>query len=85
MARKQPVNRKVTFRVADLAGFLDMLRYDRATVTDWDHTVRGEGRDDRYEVTLLSDPDRTPGFEFTTDRWASFGLYLKDMEGNPAR
>lgn len=75
---KRTVQRRVTFRVADLPGLLDMLRYDRATVVDWDRLTSGEGRDERFSVPLQSSPDRTPGFEFTPDRWASFGLYLKE-------
>lgn len=79
------IERKVSFRVGDLPGFLDMLRYDQCTVLDWDQTSRGEGRDSRFEVTLRSMPGRTTGYEFTSQRWESFGLYLKDTEGNPAR
>jgi hypothetical protein len=49
----------------DMAGFLDMLRYDRPTVETWDYSV------DTFTVTLIF-PDRPPTF----DRWASFGLTL---------
>lgn len=85
MANKT-VERKVTFSERDLPGFLDMLRYDQCTVVTWDRTEAvSERRGDTFEVTLQSMPGRTTGYEFTGDRWASFGLYLKDKEGNPAR
>lgn len=79
MARKT-ITRVVSIRPfdGDMAGFLDMLRYDNATVVDWT-TVTPEQGMVRYEVTLRSAPDRTPGFEFTTDRWASFGLHLREV------
>ena len=80
---KQPIERKVTFSERDLPGFLDMMRYDQCNVVSWNRVDFNERRS--FEVTLRSALGRTPGFEFTRDRWASFGLYLKDMEGNPVR
>ena len=78
------VERKVQFSERDLPGFLDMLRYDQCTVLSWDRT-EATRRGETFEVTLRSMPGRTTGYEFTTDRWASFGLYLKDEQGNPVR
>ena len=81
---KQPVKVKVQFSERDVPSFLDMLRYDRPTVEDWSRAETGR-RGETFVVTLLSQPGRTPGYEFTPARWESFGLYLKDMEGNPVR
>lgn len=75
MAKLQPARATVRLRGdrqgTDLAGFLDMLRYDGATVVSWD---RVDG--DAFLVTLQS---RVDGYGFTNDRWASFGLYLKEV------
>lgn len=49
-----------------LAGFLDMMRYDQATVLKWDRV----GND--FIVTLEST-------SFTLERWQSFGLYPKEV------
>ena len=85
MAKDKTVERTVAISEHDLPSFLDMLRYDRCTVVSWERSgsnmLGGRG----FSVTLQSAPGRTTGFEFTYDRWASFGLYLKDAEGNPAR
>jgi hypothetical protein len=70
------IERKVTFRERDLPAFLDMLRYDACTVVGWD---RG-GAGGQYVVTLRSMPGRTTGYEFTSQRWESFGLYLTSAE-----
>lgn len=85
MAKRQPVEAKVQFSTRDLPGFLDMLRYDQPTVIDWSNVDTDRAGVLSYTATLRSNPERTPGYEFTPDRWASFGLYLKDMEGNPVR
>ena len=50
-----------------LTGFLDMLRYEGATVIDWSRT--GDG----YIVTLASR-------DCTYARWRSMGLYPFDAE-----
>jgi hypothetical protein len=62
---------RVTFRVTemDLAGFLDMMRYDGATVRDWT-------RADRYSFTAT-----LTGPRFTPDRWRSFGMYPVTTDG----
>ena len=78
MSTRQPVKRSVLFTESDLPGFLDMLRYDGATVASWSTVERGGRRGNVYEVTLQSAPGRTPGFEFTVDRWHSFGLNISD-------
>ena len=74
-ARKPPVYRyKVRIRVreagrgfGDMPGFLDMLRYDAATVETWDRTQDG------FEVTLRSE-------RVTPARWGSFGLHIAGQE-----
>jgi len=53
---------------SDMAGFLDMLRYDAAVVEDWTVTDRASARGGAvYTVTLTSS-------RFTPDRWSSFGI-----------
>jgi hypothetical protein len=52
----------------DMPGFLDMLRYDGATVADWNGFPI-----DRFRV-VLTGPRCTP------DRWESFGLRVRDIE-----
>ena len=52
----------------DLAGFLDMLRYDGARVITWD-------RDGKGLVIELQTDGRPPAVE----RWESFLLYVKDV------
>lgn len=79
MAKKQPVIRSVEFTERDLAGFLDMLRYDNCTVVDWTRGTSLHRGESSFIVRLRSNPDRTPGFEFTTDRWSSFGLTLREV------
>lgn len=67
------VRYRVRFRTHDLAGLLDMLRYDGATVTDWDRLYSHEerlGHAEWWSVTLT-----VTGREPTLDRWRSFGLY----------
>jgi len=67
--------KSVTFQVfipeREVASLLDMLRYDAATVVSWD---RAKDLRDRHGwlVTLRSD-------RYTPDRWASFGLYPKEV------
>lgn len=62
-------------RPGDLPGLLDMLRYDRAVVEDWDLARSGEQQEvtgatsGASSVTLTLSGDRC-----TTDRWRSFGL-----------
>ena len=60
----------------DLPGLFDMLRYDRATVIDWNHASASQSQTGRefYALTLTSPV--TP----TTDRWSSFGLVVTDIE-----
>lgn len=62
-----PRSRRTAFAVprptdVQWTGFLDMLRYDQATVDSHLHDL----------VVLVSPPDRSP----TTARWASFGLHV---------
>lgn len=53
----------------DLPGFLDMLRYDRAIIRNWNRVDDGT----RMVYTIEFSTDR----DITIDRWASFGLYPK--------
>lgn len=71
MSTANPVRFAVVIDVnRDMPGFLDMLRYDRATVVDW---AREAGSNDpRFGVTLAA--ERYP----TVRRWISFGIYPKD-------
>jgi len=82
MARYNPqVTRSVTFRERDLPGLLDMLRYDQCSVERWTHETGAPAHGgDRFTVELRSAPGRTPGFEFTYDRWRSFGLYPVEVQ-----
>lgn len=68
----------VQFHDRDMAGFLDMLRYDRAVVESWSHRFRDltQKGNDTWTVTLLAD-------RFTPDRWSSFGLVIRDKNGAP--
>lgn len=52
----------------DLVGFLDMLRYDGAQVVTWDRDGKG--------LVIELQSERRP----TEDRWASFALYLKEVQ-----
>lgn len=78
MVRRKPVERRVIIGERDLGPFLDMLRYDACTVVSWE--LAPPGHQTLYEVTLRSNPDRTPGFEFTVDRWLSFGIAIGDIK-----
>lgn len=49
----------------EVAGFLDMLRYDEAIIRDWSH-----GNGDTWLVTFAC-PNGLPA---TIERWQSFGL-----------
>lgn len=53
-----------------MAGLLDMLRYDQATVIAWDHSHSGLLPDsalgDLWTITLRG--------RCTRDRWSSFGI-----------
>ncbi len=62
----------VTFGPRDTGPFLDMLRYEGARVISWGHAddLRRSG-DSYFTVTLESE-------RFTPDRWASFGLRVKE-------
>jgi hypothetical protein len=51
----------------DLAGFLDMMRYDQARVITWDRDGKG--------LVIELQSDRPP----TEDRWKSFALFLKEV------
>jgi hypothetical protein len=50
-----------------MAGFLDMLRYDRVQVIDWTY-----GAGEAFIVTIKAAAANT---SLTTERWESFGLY----------
>lgn len=66
MPRTVEYNMEVRFRSSrgfDLDGFLDMLRYDHATVESW----RKDG--DNYVVAV-----RRINNDFTNARWLSFGI-----------
>ena len=66
----------VTVDVTDhysVAGFLDMLRYDDALVRGWLH----HGDSNLWTVTFT----RPHGLPVTTERWWSFGLYPRLVEG----
>jgi hypothetical protein len=85
VSTRQPVKRSVLFTERDLPGFLDMLRYDGATVVAWDQQARESSRQDGtvvrttvYEVTLRGDTARIAEYQFTVDRWHSFGLNISD-------
>lgn len=83
MPKKQKAQAKVLITDVDLGGFLDMLRYDGCTVLRADHvesSATSRARYGAFDVTLLSADNRTTGFEFTPDRWASFGLTLRDIQ-----
>ena len=55
----------------DMAGFLDMLRYEGAVVADWSVSDRASARGGAvYTVTLTSS-------RFTPDRWSSFDIPTK--------
>lgn len=60
----------------NMAGFLDMMRYDAAQVQDWsawtDYTY-SPGTNEKVRVVLYK-----MGRPFTKDRWASFGLIIKE-------
>ena len=53
----------------DMAGFLDMLRYEGSTVRGWDR--QGEN----FSVDLQVEANR-----YTPDRWRSFGLVPTNVE-----
>jgi len=88
MKKGGTVFRIVEFDPRDIGNFLDMLRYDRATIESWGYGRTGRGipptarlRDfapTPFWVRIRSDPSRTPGLEFTIARWESFGLTLKE-------
>ena len=67
----------VTFTPRDLPGFLDMLRYEGATVLSWDHSQPGVsstlGPSSRETYTVTLSGPRQPVY----DRWRSFSLYPK--------
>lgn len=60
----------------DLPGLFDMLRYDRATVIDWNHASASQSATGREFYTLTLTSPVTP----TIDRWTSFGLVVTDIE-----
>ncbi len=57
----------------DLAGFLDMLRYDGATVIDWMLWNSDDGRENGFTVFFLTDRPAT------MDRWHSMGMYPTEV------
>ena len=75
MKKGGTVFRIVEFDPRDIGNFLDMLRYDRATIESWGY---GRIAPTPFWVRIRSDPSRTPGLEFTIARWESFGLTLKE-------
>lgn len=76
MTKDRTVIRYVLFGERDVPSFLDMLRYDGCTVEGWDNAAGPSQRN--WIVRLRSNPNRTPGYEFTPQRWDSFGLTLKE-------
>lgn len=54
---------------SSFAGFLDMLRYDRARVVDWTNGLKGT---QTFAVTIQTERPAT------IERWESFGLYLRE-------
>ena len=58
----------------DLAGVLDMLRYDACTVIDWSHFPATKVNSDKWSVTFTT-PLRVP----THERWGSFGLLVYEV------
>jgi hypothetical protein len=73
MPRTQ-AERSVLIRERDLPGFLDMLRYDGCTVIAWSH----DQSRNVYEITLRAAPGKSADYEFTVDRWRSFGINISD-------
>jgi hypothetical protein len=61
---------RVEFTDRDMPYFIDMLRYDAATVLTWDRS--GLPNQSRWIVTLDS-------VRFTPARWNSFGLFPKPV------
>lgn len=59
----------VAFALRDLTAFLDMLRYEAATIVDAGIDIPGT-HGERRLVTFRTE-------RFTPDRWASFGLHPK--------
>lgn len=55
-----------------IAGFLDMLRYDRVKVIDWTY-----GAGDAFIVTIEAEAAKT---SITAERWESFGMYPREVE-----
>ena len=55
----------------DFVGFLDMLRYEGATVAEWRDSADFPGQ---FAVTLS-----VAAFSHQPDRWKSFGLYPKEV------
>lgn len=80
MSKARQVERTVIIPDRDMAfpGFLDMLRYDGCTVVSWGRLEHGS-----FEVTLRSAPGRTRGFEFTVERWRSFGIAIGEASPAP--
>jgi hypothetical protein len=59
---------RVSFNTRELAGVLDMLRYESGTVVDW--SADGEN----WTISIIVDTNR-----YQPDRWASFGLFPKAL------
>lgn len=58
---------RATIRSTDLGAFLDMLRYELATVENWTVQVPGSPGTGVYIVTLRSE-------RYTPARWSSFAI-----------
>lgn len=54
-----------------IAGFLDMLRYDRVKVVDWTYGAGGA-----FIVTIEAAAAST---SITAERWESFGMYPREV------
>jgi hypothetical protein len=79
MPRTRTFEYTVYFRDRDLAGVLDMMRYDSARVVTWSspYVMGGENDEPRWSVTLRNENGPV------TDRWLSFGLRPVNVhEGN---
>lgn len=57
----------------DMAGFLDMLRYDQCTVETWG--INDSHDASAFVVTLAYAPGSWP----TLERWHSFSLFPKEV------
>lgn len=63
------INATSTHGHGDMPAFLDMLRYESGRVVSWGHGVEG-----RWAVTIEVEAQH-----YQPDRWASFGIYPKEI------